>query len=251
MIYTFNTFLLEYSKNDPIPEINKNSKNAIFVFGVPGGGKSTFIKEFLLPKLKNKYKIIDPDQIIKKMLRIGSEKKILTDKERKNKFDKIKITIQELNYNYNSNIILSDEDIYNIVDNNIYTNNLDDVLWSMISTYYKNIKDDINIVYDTTGNDFERIRKYSKKAKEFGYNVIFFKIESTLKSAVQSNLSRDRIVQPDYQLDSFKKSIELGERYLTLNPDAYYIYNRTNNSLLKYEDNRLILKKQNIIKNGE
>jgi len=249
MIYTFNSFLLEYSKNDPIPELNISSNNAIFVFGVPGGGKSTFINNFLLPKLKNNYKIIDPDQIIHRLLRIGSEKEVLTEQDRKKKFDNIKNTVQILKDRNNLELNLTDNDIYNIIDNNIYTKNLDDILWSMISSDYKNLKN-TNIIYDTTGNDFERIRKYSKKAKDFGFNIIFFKIETSLSDAVKSNLSRDRIVEPDYQIDSFKKSIELGRKYLTLNPDAYYIYNRTNKSLLKYEDGNLILKKQNIIKNG-
>lgn len=46
--------LLEYSKNDPIPEVNRQDKNlAIFLLGPPGSGKGTFYREFILPKQRN------------------------------------------------------------------------------------------------------------------------------------------------------------------------------------------------------
>ncbi|MGI9163449.1 MAG: AAA family ATPase [Mycobacterium sp.] len=44
----------EYSKNDPIPEINRMSdKLGIVLLGLPGSGKSTFAKRFIVPHNPN------------------------------------------------------------------------------------------------------------------------------------------------------------------------------------------------------
>jgi predicted ABC-type ATPase len=44
----------EYSKNDPIPEINrKQEKLGIVLLGLPGSGKSTFAKKFIIPHNSN------------------------------------------------------------------------------------------------------------------------------------------------------------------------------------------------------
>ena len=44
----------EYSKNDPIPEINrKQDKLGIVLLGLPGSGKSTFAKKFIIPHNSN------------------------------------------------------------------------------------------------------------------------------------------------------------------------------------------------------
>ena len=40
----------EWSKNDPIPELNKKSKLGIILLGAPGVGKSTFVKNFIHPR---------------------------------------------------------------------------------------------------------------------------------------------------------------------------------------------------------
>ena len=44
----------EYSKNDPIPEINRQQeKLGIVLLGLPGSGKSTFAKRFIIPHNSN------------------------------------------------------------------------------------------------------------------------------------------------------------------------------------------------------
>jgi predicted kinase len=39
--------IIENSKNDPIPELNKKNKLGIILLGAPGIGKSTFVKTFI------------------------------------------------------------------------------------------------------------------------------------------------------------------------------------------------------------
>ena len=55
VINNFNGFINEeYSKNDPIPEINrKQEKLGIVLLGLPGSGKSTFAKKFIIPHNSN------------------------------------------------------------------------------------------------------------------------------------------------------------------------------------------------------
>ena len=51
MILKFGEFILEHSKNDPIPEISeKKDKLGIILLGTPGLGKSYFINNFIQPR---------------------------------------------------------------------------------------------------------------------------------------------------------------------------------------------------------
>ena len=55
VINNFNSFVNEeHSKNDPIPEINRQQdKLGIILLGLPGSGKSTFAKNFIIPHNSN------------------------------------------------------------------------------------------------------------------------------------------------------------------------------------------------------
>lgn len=225
MIYNFEDFLIEHSKSDPIPELTwkKDGKVAIFLFGPPGAGKSVFIRNFILPKLRS-YKIFDPDKYIQKLLKIGRERNIKTPQEKEEKINSIKKTINKLNNIYNVDIKLSDENIINIIDNNLFASDVNNILGKQLFLFIENSNSDF--IYDTTGNNFDKISEYSKLAKENGYTILFIKIKTSLNNIVHGNLNRNRIVQPDYQLYTYERSKELEIKYLDLNPDAYYLYNR-------------------------
>jgi predicted kinase len=60
-IKEYNNYLVEKSKNDPIPEIY-NDKLCIILLGAPGVGKSTFINNYILTKNKN-IKVFSTDDI--------------------------------------------------------------------------------------------------------------------------------------------------------------------------------------------
>lgn len=57
----FESVLLEYSKNDPIPELRDKSNLAVFLFGPPASGKSTFVDGFI--KKQQDFKVINPDHL--------------------------------------------------------------------------------------------------------------------------------------------------------------------------------------------
>jgi predicted kinase len=53
----------EFSKNDPVPEISRQkSKLGIILLGLPGAGKSTFIKDFILPR-NSQFKSFSTDDV--------------------------------------------------------------------------------------------------------------------------------------------------------------------------------------------
>jgi predicted kinase len=249
-IYNYTNFLLEFAKSDPIPELtyNKRGKTMVFLFGTPAAGKSDFTRNFLLPKISN-YKIFDPDTYINKLIKLGKEKVVKTSEEKLQKLNAIRTTIQRLQTEYSIPIILSDEEIMNIIENNVYVKGVNELIEKQLLKFM-HVNKYSDIVYDTTGNDFERISKYSKIARENGYVILFLKVKSSVETAVMSNLKRpERRVQLDYQLSSIEKSEELEKNYLKLNPDAYYIYDRDNNILSKYENGQLVIKKQSLFKN--
>lgn len=53
----------EWSKNDPIPEVLRMKKKlAVFTFGPPGAGKSTFVNNYILSKNQS-FRVVNPDDI--------------------------------------------------------------------------------------------------------------------------------------------------------------------------------------------
>ena len=255
MIYRFNDFLLEFSSDSAFPELLQPGKKAIFLFGVPGVGKTFFTENIILPILKTNYKLFDPEsfmKVIKKIVdkgKLGNVKQVKkTDQERLEKIEDIKDAMAIFFAQYGVEEYLTDEEIGDIVDRNLYYEGSYDLLKKRMFTFLKSNKT-ADFVYDTTGNDFNRIKQYTEMVKEYGYKVIFIKVKSSVKTAVKGNLGRTRRVQMDYQLSSIERSEEL-DSYLDLEPNAYYIYKRDENILLKYYGGDLKLEKENLIKNG-
>jgi len=219
----------------------------IFLIGPPAAGKTEFSNYFLIPKLTN-YKIFDPDKysyfLIKKF---GKEPVIRTKEEKLEKSENIKRTILRLQTEYDIPINLGNKEIMDIIDNNVWVENVDKLIETQLNKFMTSNKYS-DIIIDTTGNDYSKIHRYFHMAKENGYSTIFIKIKTEVKTAVLSNLSRGRKVQLDYQLDTIEKGGELEVKYLNLNPDAFYVFDRDLNILSKYENNILVIKKQRLIK---
>jgi len=237
MIYNYDDFLLEHSKNDPIPELtwDKKDKTIIFLLGAPGAGKSTFTKNFLLSKLDN-YKIFDPDAFMRELINIGKEPYKNTPEERQNKFNSIKLAIRKIRRLHKTIINLTDDEIYKIIDENLYVKDSYPLLERMFLKFLTT-NENADIIYDTTGNNFRKLNEYSKIAKKYGYKILFIKVSVTPIDAIKSNLGRvERSVQLDYQMDVIKNINKLETEYYKLNPDAYYIYDRKEDVLYKVDD---------------
>ena len=230
MKYLYKFF--EHSKSDPIPELTwkKDNKLAIFVFGTPASGKSTFIKDFVVPKLRS-FKIFNTDSIQKKLVKIGKDIYSKSEDEFNEKMDTIRNAINTFNSEYDLDLRLSDKDIKDIIDNNVFVKGSSEIMEKMLINYM--LYSNSDFIFDTTGNDFYRIKKYSILARKNNYDILFLKIKVDFKQTVIDNLNRYRVVQPDYQLHSIKRSEKLEQVYLKLDPDAYYIYDRDNKKFTK------------------
>jgi len=230
-IYKYEEFLLEHSKSDPIPELTwkKQGKTAIFLMGAPGSGKSTFVNNYILPKLRN-YKVFDSDKLMMQLLRIGKEVAVKGEQEMKDKIASMRHSIHRLNTEYDIPIKLTDNEIMDIINNNVFIPSGTPLLDKQFITFMEYSNSDV--IYDSTGTNFENIERYTNIARSHGYKILFIKINTSIESSVRGNLERQRKVQIDYQLDTIEKSSNLERKFMELNPDAYYIYDRENSELL-------------------
>jgi predicted kinase len=190
----------EWSKNDAIPEISRMKKNlAIFIFGPPASGKTTFVKNYIT-KLNNNFAIVNPDDIT--------------------------YLLQGKNY---SNPIRP-SGITRLSKNKV--------------KYILNSGN--NLIYDTTGNDYERIATLSKIAKDKGYTVIFIHLLDSLNNLISKSKQRIRPTDEPYIRSSYNKTQSLIKQYSNeLKPDSYYIITSFDGKyrFFKYENNKLLKKK--------
>jgi len=103
-----------------------------------------------------------------------------------------------------------------------------------------------NVIYDTTGNDFNRISELSKIAKENNYIIIFIHIFNTLSDILKRAAKRERPTDADYIKSSYDRAQKLINRFYTeLQPDSYYIVTTLNNQykFYKYQNGKLLKKK--------
>ena len=234
----YNKFLtnliLEHSRNDKIPELtwNKKRKTGIFLFGPPGVGKTTFVDNFLIPYLKN-YKIFNSDNLIQKLKKIG--KKLINDDKINQKLIDNKKILKILKNKYHIDVKLSDEEIVEILKGNEFIDN-ENLLINRMILFMKNSNADF--IFDSTGNNPQRIEKLVNMAKENHYDIIFIKVYNDLKTTIYQNLNRDRKVEINYLFQSYLNASKNITNLKKLNPNNFYIYNVANNNF--YETTKYI-----------
>lgn len=228
-INNFDNFLLEYSRNDKIPELtwNKKRKTGIFLFGPPGIGKTTFINNNLMPFLKN-YKIFNSDELIQKLKKIG--KKLIEEDEIDQKLIDNKKILQLLKDKYRIYVTLSDDDIINILKGNEFIEN-EKILKNKIRKYIENSNADF--ILDSTGNNPDKIKNIVDIAKNNKYEIIFIKIYNDLETTIKQNLNRERKVELSYQFQSYMNANKNITELKKLKPDNFYIYNVLKNKIIE------------------
>jgi len=238
IVEKLNNLNLFESKNDPIPEIaniKSNDKYAIFVFGPPAAGKTTFINSYVMKFLRN-YKIFNPDKLNKALKRNFDQ--YLQDAHLSN--DYIKKTVKDLE-NYGIDITKLNTDLLS-GKNNSYVDVTDKLLKTSLINYMKGGN---TFIYDTTGNDFERIKYYVNQAKKYNYKTLFIEVKSNLSDIIKRNSDRHRTVPISYQMDSYLKSKENNLKFSNLNPDMYYVVinNKGKRRYYKLENGKLLKRK--------
>jgi predicted kinase len=208
----FENFILEYSKNDPIPELDRiKTKLAVFVFGPPASGKSTLIKNFIMSRAQ--FKVINTDNISairKKIPGISSK--------------------------------LHDKDV-NLSDPNLYVPGTSTVARNYIKSIFNS--SDQNVIYDTTGNDYENVISLTNLAKDNGYTVIFIHVLAPVVQGIKGNNQRDRHVNQEFLKKSYEKSQSLMKYFAMAKPDNYYVITQLAGQykFYKYENGKLLRNK--------
>jgi len=226
----FYTFINEWSKNEPIPEIiNKDKNLAIFLIGAPGIGKSYFIKNHIDIKNKN---------------------------------------IKDFSTDDVSVLYTKDPNIYHKgkeeLPNGEMSSSASELNIKKLKSFMKTNQ---NFIYDTTGagkkdtdTGFEHVKEIFDIAKSNNYYTIFIHIVSTLQTSIDQDKLRDRHVDGDYIKWAYSK--QLGgivdgnkvegniNRFKSLNSDQYYIvtsidkkykfYKFINGSLVKRKNDKYI-----------
>lgn len=108
-----------------------------------------------------------------------------------------------------------------------------------------------NMIYDTTGNDFNRISILSKIAQENKYTVVFIHLIDSLNNIINKAAQRDRPTDVDYIQSSYEKTQKLIKQfYDDLHPDSYYIITTIGGkyTFYKYDGSKLLKKKSDIYK---
>lgn len=195
--------LIEYSKNDAIPELSRYKDHlCVFIFGPPASGKSTFVNDFI--KKYNTFVIVNPDDI---------------DYLRRNK-------------DYNTPKIPGTTKL-------------------SVKRSESILKTGHNFIYDTTGNDFNRISLLSKIAKENNYTIIFIHIIDSLTNIINKSRQRARPTDIDYIKASYEKTQKLIPQFhKNLSPDSYYLVTTIGNKyeFYKYDGSKLLKKKTDTYK---
>lgn len=174
--------------------INYPSKNvAVIMAGSPGSGKSTIIKERLLVDGKR----INPDDLIDYyIMRLKQKLKSATDEEKEillKPFDgKLPDKNNEKDVEQLYNIIVRDKEYSSIIRDNF------------INSQRHNSNNLQNIIIDTTSSDAKTLLYWINQLKEIGYYVMILYVVSKLKSALNRNKNRDRVVNDDYLMKTYK-----------------------------------------------
>lgn len=165
----------EHSKNDPIPEITRTNKLCIILLGVPGIGKSTFAKNYILTKNQN-IKIFSTDNV---SLEFTKNPNQYYYNESKLNIRKLKIFIKTGNSfiydttgNQKNNITeitnLSKENDYTIIF--IHVMGTKDLSLKQNKERKRNV--DINYINTSYQNQFKNM-KYFSKLKPDSYYIIY------------------------------------------------------------------------------
>ena len=191
--------LNEWSKAEAIPELNRVKDHlAVFVFGAPGAGKTTFVRSFFgAPR--------------------GS---VASDT---NNYTSSITTPAGINYRlFNTDMVskLFTNDLA------VYKKGTTSLVLSMIEVFTRGGG---NFIFDSTGNTIPIVKLLMDECRTRGYKVIFIHLMADKNVLMNRNATRTKPVEPEYLKHSISKSEEVADKLDKLDPDKYYVvYNNLN-----------------------
>jgi len=226
-IKIFEQFLLERSKNDPMPEVYQDKKLAIFLVGAPASGKSWYLNKEILRKNRH-FKIIDPD----------AKSNLLTKHLHKleNSFK------DRVSYHEYVNTITNRVEVFPRIRG---LNREIEMQFEIL------LHEGTNIIYDSTGNNTKLLTYLIDKCNELDYDVIFLQVMGKnldwqlQQSQIRANKT-GRPVDEDYLKYLYKNSQNMMKYYSSLDIKNYYVlWNRgieLSPKWFKYENGELLRK---------
>ncbi|CAG7580869.1 MAG: putative Pnkp1 [uncultured marine phage] len=223
----YEQFLLERSKNDPMPEVYQKKKLAVFLVGSPASGKSWFLNREITRKNRH-FKVIDPD----------AKSHLLTKH-----LDKLKYTFKDrVAYTEYKDIITDRVEVFPRIRG---LNREIEMQFEVL------LHEGTNIIYDSTGNNTKLLTYFVDKCNEFDYDVMFLhvmgrNIDWQIQQSELRAAQTGRPVDEDYLRELYQKSQKMMAYYSTLDINNYYIiWNRGIDSKPKYYkfDNGVLLKR--------
>lgn len=192
--------LLEWSKSDVIPEINRaKSKLAVFVFGSPASGKTTFIRSYLGSLRSNRaVSSSDTKSINSIVTASGTQFKL-----------------------FNTDVVSA----LFTRDPSVYRRGTSSLVVQMIETFTNGGH---NFIFDSTGNSIAIVDRLVTGCKEKGYTVLFVHMVASGEVARARNAERTRKVDSEYLASSLAQVPKISDTLVLMNPDKYYIVVTTN-----------------------
>lgn len=213
---------------------------AIMMSGIPGAGKSTAIKNYLLIDAK----VLDSDRIKTLVLN-----KVKIDIDKGNNTELVKSILEHFNGRIPD--LSNEEDaqeihMFLIKEKRLFSN--------YVKQFLRNKSSKENFIIDATGNNAKTIDKYSNLFRTLGYKICVVLVATELKIAKERAINRKntegRAVTEEYIEQIYNSLIKKFPNILdsldTNNIDEFWvILNNNEFSLLEKKNNCIKLKKEN------
>jgi len=173
----YKSFLIneEWSKNDPIPELNTKGNLGIILLGPPGIGKSTFVKNFVLSRNQN-IKTFSTDDVSLMFTKDPNVYHKGSSQLNINRLKKFMESGQSFIYDTTGTQEENIRDIHNVAKSNGYTTIFIHIIGPLDVSLKQNIgrerqvsPDYIKMAYD---KQFGNISKYSSELHPDGYYIV-------------------------------------------------------------------------------
>ena len=190
----FNKLNEEISKNEPIPELNQKNKLGIFLLGLPGSGKSTFIKNEILPKNRN-FKSFSTDYVSLKFTK-DPNVYFIRDKEDG------RVTATDVNLSYLKNYIKSGQ--------NFVFDTTGDNEKSIVEINNLAVENDYDIIFITMLIDKSEAKIRNIFRGEKGGHLVD---EDYIDSVYANQLYKTKMYMKELNYDNFYIVLVKGRKY--------------------------------------
>lgn len=187
--------LLEGSGTGAIPQVNQmRSGLAVFVFGPPMSGKTTFVRSYLGSPTNTT---------------VSADKDVLPGSSIRTPYG--------VDYKlFNSDTVST----LSTRDPSVRRAGSTEITKKLVLNYISTGK---NFVHDSTGNNVSGVQELVEACRNNGYKVLFIHVISDEDFAYARGANRPRAVSDDYFKDLYQRTGGISDSLSALGPDWYYV----------------------------